>query len=105
MEQRLYHSFDPPRNFDIEEVEASSNERENDLISGGPVENWRYLEYSEKARVRIYIAFTVMSVWVTWTFVGLIRFLTAGDPFLLVSSPTILVVPLYSIVKFYFRSG
>ena len=80
------------QNLDIEEVHASSNEADKEVVDAGKVEEWERL-FAEKTKVRPYITGIVMLVWMIWTIVGLIRCAAVGDITLLITSPTILIFP------------
>ena len=92
-----------PKSFDIEEVSKASDEA-NDVVYAGIVETWKMQELLEKAKVRPYIAGTVISIWAIDLIVSAIRFFITGN-FLLIIPSAIISVPLYIILRFYFRSG
>jgi hypothetical protein len=97
--------FDPsaPENFDVEEVSNASDEA-NDVVFAGIVETWELLELSEKAKLRPYIAGTVISIWAISLIASALRLLSTGS-FLLLVPAAIILVPLYIVLKFYFKSG
>ncbi|HJT59459.1 MAG TPA: hypothetical protein VJ761_23320 [Ktedonobacteraceae bacterium] len=72
----------------IEEVMAPSEG--DDVIDGGLVS------------MRHRITTVVLVIWVAWTFVGLIAFLTTGNAVLLLSSPAIMSIPLYKVLGYYY---
>ena len=92
-----------PKDFDIEEVPNTSNEAK-EVPYFGIVEIWKWQEFSEKAKVRPYIAGAVISIWIIDLIASAIRMLIIGN-FLLIIPFVIISVPLYMILRFYFRSG
>lgn len=94
-----------PKNFDIKDVEDSSNHEEGNLEKAGSIEIWKRLKFNEKAKARPFITGIVLLVWFTWVIVGLVRLVITGETFLLITSPALLSVPVYRIVKFYFSDG
>src|SRR2546421_2777442 len=103
MEKGHQQEIDLPENFDIKEVSNASDEA-NEVVHAGTVETWKMQELLEKTKVRPYIASTVISIWAIDLIVSAIRLLITGN-FLLIVPSAIISVPLYIILRFYFRSG
>src|SRR2546425_13236590 len=103
MDESHAQQFALPEDFDIEEIEASSVGEAHTTIHMGTVETWRQPKVSEKESVRPYITGIVVLVWAICTTASLIRFIMTGD-FVLMGSPTVLLAPLYPILKYYFKS-
>lgn len=94
---------DLPEDFDIEEVSNASDEA-SDALYEGTVDTWKMLEFAEKAKVRPYITGIVLSAWAFGILASALRFMITGN-YLLIIPPALISVPLYIILKFYFRSG
>lgn len=92
-----------PQDFDINEVPKASEEAKKVLFAG-TVETWKTRELEEKAKARPYISRIVIGVWAIGIIISALRLLITGD-FLLVIPPTLISVPLYIILRFYFKSG
>jgi hypothetical protein len=95
--------FRPPKDFEIEEVKTSPEDQEKTVLEAGNVEEWQHLELKEKVKARLYITSLVISLWMICTIAGLIRWTSAGDASLLISSPILLIGPLHEILRFYYR--
>lgn len=95
--------FDLPEGFEVDEVNASSSEEEQDVVDAGYVGIWEQLIFAEKVRVRPYLSSIVISVWAICAIASLIRFIMTGD-FLFLGSPALLLAPLNRVLKFYFKS-
>jgi hypothetical protein len=87
--------------FDIEEINESSNDEDENVVNAGEIEEWERLQI-EKSKARPYITGIVISLWVICIIVGLIRWDISGDISLLISSPVLLIFPLRNVLKFYF---
>ncbi len=103
MQEDHAQEFDLPDDFNIEEIETFLDEEELEIVHAGNVETWEQLKFSEKVRVRPYITGIVLAVWAICTTASIIRFIMTGD-FLFIGSPALLIAPLNTILKFYFRS-
>jgi hypothetical protein len=102
MDKGSSQDFGLPEDFDIEEITNTSDEEEETVVIAGVVETWERLQV-EKAKTRPYITGTVIVVWIICTIAGLIRWGTAGDISLLISSPVLLIFPLRQVLSFYFK--
>jgi hypothetical protein len=104
MNEKSSKDFIQPRDFGVYDIEeVSSEDEENNAINAGEVKAWKHLEAGEKTKTRLYITRIVVSLWVIWTLVGLIKYFTAGDISLLISSPTLLIFPVRKVLEFYFK--
>ena len=103
MEESDHQEIDLPEDFDVEEVTPTSNEAK-EIVHAGTVENWRMLEFAEKAKFRPYIARIIIWVVAAGIIASALRFLITGN-FLLILPPALISAPLYIILKYYFRSG
>jgi hypothetical protein len=102
------------REFGIEDDEFSARSQD-EAEPGGEVAAWENLEEqlkrqehferlqerSEKRKWRCRITIAVVSVWVTWILIGLVRLVLVGDSLLLTSSAA-MSIPFVMIVRFYF---
>lgn len=92
-----------PKDFDVEAPSNASDETQN-TVYAGTVEAWERLELSEKAKARPYITGIVVSTWTVSVIICVLRVLITGN--LMFTIPQALfTVPLYIVLRFYFRSG
>ena len=92
-----------PEDFDVEEAFDTSDEAD-DVVFAGTVRPWEMQEYSEKAKARPYITGVVLSTWSISVIASALRFLLTSD-FLLFIPPALIAVPLYLVLRFYYKSG
>jgi hypothetical protein len=91
-----------PKDFDIEEVEISSDNVNQTVVEAGTVETWKRLDLSRKDKIRLYITSIVIGIWLISISAGLLRWAIAGDFSLLICSPVLLSRPLRMVLTFYF---
>ncbi len=109
MKKDTSQNFTLPNEFpSIEDAEVISC-RNYPAINAGEVEDWKnqvkhweHLEFSEKARTRSYITLIILLLWGAWIITGLVRFIITGDFSVLITSPALLSIPLYQILKYYY---
>jgi hypothetical protein len=83
LENVIVKGFCPPQEFDIQEITKPSKDAEE----GGTIEPWKSPEAFEKVLMRIILTLVTVSLWVTWTLLGLIDFQQTGNMVLLFTSP------------------
>jgi hypothetical protein len=71
------------------------------------VESWEpltiaSLEALEKLRMRAFLTYSTVFLWILWTLLGLIQLFLTGNPFLILTSPPVGGL-LFIIFKYYFR--
>ena len=100
MEEELSTRLELPKDFDIDD--APLEDEDASQLQGGSIEIWTP-DYSEKRKVRPYIAGIIVIVWGIGVIASAVRAFIAGDVLIIVP-PAIITVPLMAVLKFYFRS-
>ena len=95
--------IDNLKEFDIQEVENTSDDEGVEVEDGGVVDLGRHLDSSEKSHMRRYITYHIMSISTVWVLIGLIQLLLTGNSFLLAASMP-MSIPLLVIIRYYFRN-
>jgi hypothetical protein len=89
---------------EIREVNDPAEENEEPVEDGGLVKPWIPIDPPEKKQMRVLITCTIVVLWTLWILLGLIKYFSEGDGFLLVtSSPQILLIR--HILRYYFAGG
>lgn len=99
MEEENWQEANLPEELDVEDVKDPSEE--TDIVYAGNIEEWKLLEFSEKARMRPYITSAVILVWTIGIMISAVNFLKTGN-FLLFTPPALITYPLYIVLKFYY---
>ena len=102
MEGNRHQEIGLPSGFDVDEVTIASP-RSSEVIHAGIVRGWEQLEI-ERAKLRPFITGIVLSTWVGVIVVSALKYVATGD-FLLFTPSALITVPLYLVLKFYYRSG
>ncbi len=103
MENDYQNEGSLPQDIDVEEVSDASDEA-NTVVYAGHVETWEILQFAEKAKARPYITGIVISIWTIGVIASAIKMFLTGNLLLLVP-PALISVPMYIVLRFYFRSG
>ena len=103
MEGNIWQDSSELEDFDINEVSDVSDQADA-IVFAGTVGSWEMQEYSEKAKARPYITGIVLSTWSISVIASALRFLLTSD-FLLFIPPALIAVPLYLVLRFYYKSG
>jgi hypothetical protein len=103
MQKNFQEEGDLPQDFDVEEVSDASDEADT-VVYAGHVEPWEIVQFAEKAKARSYITGIVISIWAIGIIASAIKMFLTGNLLLLVP-PALVSVPMYIVLRFYFRSG
>ncbi|SRR6266567_2307864 len=103
MENDFQEEGDLPLDFDVEEVSDATDEADT-VAYAGHVETWETLQFAEKAKARPYITGVVISIWAIGIIGSALKMFLTGNLLLLVP-PALISVPMYIVLRFYFRSG
>ena|SRR5438067_4560574 len=90
-----------PRDWNIQEVENTLDEEDATVEKAGVIEHWYQQDTDEKQRMRLYLTYSTIPLWITWTLSGLIEYLLTGNSFLLATSSPMGLL-LLTVFRYYF---